>query len=615
MKKILVGIIAAALSATYIYALPAGTSKFGKMRDKDYVVTNGWQAVEANVAIATNEVSTSILNEVKPIVSNAVIEAQSAFNSWTNSDYIVAGKNAKVNIDDGVIIGPGGTITEPTGDSVILGKDAEGNSYTVAIGANSHSSGSATSIGYQAKAEQYGTALGSSTEAQDYSLAIGYQAKAEQYGTALGSTYIFGASSIGGGGAVGTGEIKGAYAQDSTLGIVYAPSNTYFDSYSGSYYRKSLQAYLDEKANTKDVYTKAEVDEMIDGAGKVKSVNGKTGVVVLSADDVSALPANKSGTEYTVANDTRFTTKIYADGLLTFSGNQPIKVNADHLNFLDNEGQVSPLYPDGSKIMTKDVSDAAYVPLTRTVNDKALSSDISLSASDVGAVPTTRKVNSKVLSSDISLIASDVGAVPITRTVNAKELSSDIVLGVNDIGALPATYDNEDWANDYIVDWSGINKVLRIKPTTYIYSDLYRMLSPTTMTTYVLSTFAYRDFALKTITVNGHSLSNNIVISASDVGTYTKAEIDSKFSIDDATFTNAVLSTVMNIDTNYIADINSLVDDKVKLPLTGTAGIGALLTALAAAVSKLKKSKAEQSDLDDLSATVGEANDLLESVA
>ena len=590
MKKILVGIIAAALSATYIYALPAGTSKFGKMRDKDYVVTNGWQAVEANVAIATNEVSTSILNEVKPIVSNAVIEAQGAFNNWTNSYCIVAGKNAKVNIDGGIIIGPGGTIIEPTGDSVVLGKDAESDSYAVAIGASSYSSGNAASIGYQAKAEQYGTALGSSTEAQDYSLAIGYQAKAEQYGTALGSTYIFGASSIGGGGAVGTGEIKGAYAQDSTLGIVYAPSNTYFDSYSGSYYRKSLQAYLDEKANTKDVYTKAEVDEMIDGAGKVKSVNGKTGVVVLSADDVSALPANKSGTEYTVANDTRFTTKIYADGLLTFSGNQPIKVNADHLNFLDNEGQVSPLYPDGSKIMTKDVSDAAYVPLTRTVNDKALSSDISLSASDVGAVP-------------------------ITRTVNAKELSSDIVLGVNDIGALPATYDNEDWANDYIVDWSGINKVLRIKPTTYIYSDLYRMLSPTTMTTYVLSTFAYRDFALKTITVNGHSLSNNIVISASDVGTYTKAEIDSKFSIDDATFTNAVLSTVMNIDTNYVADINSLVDDKVKLPLTGTAGIGALLTALAAAVSKLKKSKAEQSDLDDLSATVGEANDLLESVA
>ena len=34
------------------------------------------------------------------------------------------------------------------------------------------------------------------------------------------------------------------------------------------------------------------------------------------------------------------------------------------------------------------------------------------SASDVGAVPTTRTVNGKALSSNISLTAADVGAVP-----------------------------------------------------------------------------------------------------------------------------------------------------------------------------------------------------------
>ena len=50
------------------------------------------------------------------------------------------------------------------------------------------------------------------------------------------------------------------------------------------------------------------------------------------------------------------------------------------------------------------------VPATRTINNKPLSADITLSASDVGAVPTSRKINGKALSADITLDASDVGA-------------------------------------------------------------------------------------------------------------------------------------------------------------------------------------------------------------
>lgn len=60
-----------------------------------------------------------------------------------------------------------------------------------------------------------------------------------------------------------------------------------------------------------------------------------------------------------------------------------------------------------------------------------------LSASDVGAVPTTRTVNNKALSANISLDASDVGAVPTSRTVNNKALSSDISLDASDVNALP----------------------------------------------------------------------------------------------------------------------------------------------------------------------------------
>ena len=93
-------------------------------------------------------------------------------------------------------------------------------------------------------------------------------------------------------------------------------------------------------------------------------------------------------------------------------------------------------YVDGETIITaqnlNDIQDEIIahesnkVPITRTVNGKALSANITLSASDVGAVPTTRTVNSKALSSNITLSASDIGAVPTTRTVNSKALSDFI---------------------------------------------------------------------------------------------------------------------------------------------------------------------------------------------
>lgn len=59
--------------------------------------------------------------------------------------------------------------------------------------------------------------------------------------------------------------------------------------------------------------------------------------------------------------------------------------------------------------------DSNAVPNTRTVNGKALSSNITLTAANVSAVPTSRTVNGKALSSNITLSASDVGAV--TQTV------------------------------------------------------------------------------------------------------------------------------------------------------------------------------------------------------
>lgn len=88
----------------------------------------------------------------------------------------------------------------------------------------------------------------------------------------------------------------------------------------------------------------------------------------------------------------------------------------------------------GAVVLNAD--DVKAVPITRTVNGKVLSADISITSTDTNSVPTTRRVNNKVLDSDVVLIHSDVQAVPLDRKVNNKFLSADITLNADDVGAL-----------------------------------------------------------------------------------------------------------------------------------------------------------------------------------
>ena len=153
-----------------------------------------------------------------------------------------------------------------------------------------------------------------------------------------------------------------------------------------------------------------------------KSVN-QGNVEDLSASDVRAMLDIQKGADVT-------NTVLEAAGDTTIADN-------DKLVLVD----VS--VSSGSKIRTvlwsaiKTALNNLFVPKTRTVNKKALSEDISLTAADVGAdakgtatsavsnhnsdsnahssvlanyVKGTRKINNKALSSDISLSANDVGA-------------------------------------------------------------------------------------------------------------------------------------------------------------------------------------------------------------
>lgn len=90
-------------------------------------------------------------------------------------------------------------------------------------------------------------------------------------------------------------------------------------------------------------------------------------------------------------------------------------------------------------------------------------------ASEVGAVPTTRTVNNKALSADITITATDIGAVPAARTINGKTLSNNITLSATDVGALPDTTvipSVDGLATETYVDNAVANKEFILNSTT-----------------------------------------------------------------------------------------------------------------------------------------------------
>ena len=78
---------------------------------------------------------------------------------------------------------------------------------------------------------------------------------------------------------------------------------------------------------------------------------------------------------------------------------------------------------------------------------------------------------------------------------------------------------------------------------------------------------------------------------------YTDSAIGAAIAPANPTFSNAVLSVGLGIDTNTVAVLNALVEAGDELPIGGAASVGALLLALAAAVAALKRTKADASAL------------------
>ena len=187
-------------------------------------------------------------------------------------------------------------------------------------------------------------------------------------------------------------------------------------------------------------------------------------------------------------------------------------------------------------IGSTDVDLSGYVPTTRKVNNKALSSDITLTASDVGALPdstvipaqtakiwtgrcTTYESTEKVVTLDDSTGFSLTDKTMIAVTFEYYYGGGTaITLNVNNTGAKDVqtsstTQINSFYGQDITPRWGNYDIVL--------FSYHKQLDSWVFCGSYVLEKEAY-DLASnavpKTRTVNGKALSSNITLTASDVG-------------------------------------------------------------------------------------------------
>lgn len=317
-------------------------------------------------------------------------------------------------------------------------------------------------------------------------------------------------------------------------------------------------------------------------------------VVNVTPSNIGAVPNTRKVNNKALSADITLTPSDIGAAASSHGNHVPTMQTANNKVFLRNDNSWQTITP----------ANIGAVPTTRKVNNKALSADITLSYSDVGAaneqhnhsadeissgtlpierggtnaststqalenlggVPKTRTVNNKALSSDISLAASDVGAsasghshafstltskpttlsgygitdaVPATRKVNNKALSSDISLTASDVGAATSAQGTKADSALQGVKVNGTlvtpdsNKTVNIDATsisaatpeqgakadsaiqgiqgngTTITPNANKIVNITPSNIGVVPTSR---------TVNGKALSNNISLTASDVG-------------------------------------------------------------------------------------------------
>ncbi|MBG5882276.1 phage tail protein [Providencia alcalifaciens] len=178
------------------------------------------------------------------------------------------------------------------------------------------------------------------------------------------------------------------------------------------------------------------------------------------------------------------------------------------------------------RICSLTASDVGAVPITRKVNNKQLNVDITLGAGDVGAYTKaetdTKVADAKKAGTDAQVTANAAntaatnannnanGRVPSTRKVNNKPLSADISLAAGDVGAYTKAETDTKVADAKKAgtDAQATANAANTAATNANNNANGRVPS--------------------TRKVNNKPLSTDISLTAGDVGTYTKSEIDNK---------------------------------------------------------------------------------------
>lgn len=329
-------------------------------------------------------------------------------------------------------------------------------------------------------------------------------------------------------------------------------------------------------------------------------------VINVTPSNIGAVPNTRKVNNKALSADITLTPSDIGAAASIHGNHVPTTQTANNKVFLRNDNSWQTVTP----------ANIGAVPTTRKVNNKALSADITLSYSDVGAaneqhnhsayeissgtlpierggtnaststqalenlggIPKTRTVNNKALSNDISLTANDVGAsasghshafsaitskpttlsgygitdaVPATRKVNNKALSSDISLTASDVGAAASGH-------------SHAFSTLTSKPTT-------------------LSGYGITDAVPSTRKVNNKSLSSDISLTASDVGAATTAQGTKADSALQGVKVNGTLVTpdsnkTVNIDATSISAATPEQGAKADSAIQGIQGNGTTIT-------------------------------------